>query len=85
MPLNEILEHEVRYFQMGLIYCVILNYLNLSYKKKYNPGKEQIRLKTPYIIATLIIQMLITLEGKKLDIPITLTPHPPILMQGHRK
>ena len=67
-------------FKRGLIYCVILNYLNLSFKKKYNPGKEQIRLKTPYIIATLILTDADNPRRKEIRSAVnSLTPHPPIL------
>ena len=38
-----------------MIFCVILIYVNLIFRKKYSPGREHNKFKIPYIIDTLIL------------------------------
>ena len=64
----------------GKIYFVISNYLDLSFNKKYKPGKEQMRFNIPYIIATLILTDADKPNRKDINSAAnSLTPQPPIL------
>ena len=59
---------------------MISNYLDLSFNKKYKPGKEQMRFNIPYIIATLILTDADKPNRKDINSAAnSLTPQPPIL------